>query len=272
MTRSGRQSSATDRGGVTPPGAGRRAPGNRGRRATAYVALSVLFLAGLSARSIVQWDTTHDRPSSPPGFDSASSTGHPSNARYTDAELRVAANQLFASVKRSIAEDSYLPEFARDKIAWLITEQRSGALSISLLKNASGTNLSDEDLMASGTVDGREVIVIAQPRFSIFLAEGGRISAPFGRQQVNDFMLALVHETVHLQNASRGNPASISDRLREELRAWRQVDVNVVRQLRQLSEPMNRRFVDADDALRACLDKEPCPPLMEILAPTEQSR
>ena len=245
-----------------------------GRRATVYVALSLLCLAGLSARTIVQWDSRHeaDRPRSISAFGSAPATEQRPIGHYTDAELGTAANQLFGSVKRSIAEDSALPEFAREKIAWLIGQQRAGALSITLLKDATGTNLSDEDLMASGRVDGKSVIVIAQPRFSIFLAEGGRLAAPFSRQQVNDFMLGLVHETVHLQNANPGNPASLADRLSEELRAWREVDVNVVRPLRELHQAMNRRFTEADDALRSCGSKEPCPPLLEILMPTEQSR
>jgi hypothetical protein len=247
--------------------------------------VSALFLIGLSARTIVRWDPQGgaDRPSSPPGFGSALAArsepqsggqyiAHRSSEPYTEDQLNTAVNQLFTSVKRSIAEDGDLPEFAREKIAWLITEQRSGALSINLLKDPGGTNLSDEDLMASGRIDGKSVIVIAQPRFSVFLVEGRRLSAPFSRQQVNDFMLGLVHETVHLQNANLGNPASFTDRLSEELRAWREVDLNVVRQLRQRHQPMNRRFTEADDALRACADKEPCRPLMEILIPTEQSR
>jgi hypothetical protein len=243
-------------------------------RATVTVAVSALFLIGLSARTVVLWDSEHGagRPPSASSFGSASGSEHRSTGPYTDAELGSAANELFASVKRSIAEDSALPAFAREKIAWLVTQQRSGALSITLLKNAAGTNLSEEDLMASGRVDGRLVIVIAQPRFSTFLVEGGPIASPFSRQQVNDFMLGLVHETVHLQNANRGNPASLADRLREELRAWREVDVHVVRRLRQLHEPMNRRFTEADDALRSCGDEEPCRPLLEILIPTEQSR
>jgi hypothetical protein len=267
------RSSSRGRGRRNLPGANRRIPVNPGRRAAVYVALSALFLAGVSARTMVQWNPQPAavRPG-PAGFTSASAGAPDQGAPYTDTDLRAAANQLFASVKRSLAEDSYLPEFAREKIAWLITQQRSGALSISLLKNSTGTNLSDEDLMASGQVDGKSLIVIAQPRFSIFLVEGGHLVAPFSRQQVNDFMLGLVHETVHLQHPNRGDPASLGDRLREEVRAWREVDVNVVRQLRQLNQPMNRRFTEADDALRSCGDREPCRPLIEILLPTEQSR
>jgi hypothetical protein len=266
MARAGKRSAAARR---------RQRPAvNGGRRATIGVAVSVLLVIGLSARTIVQWDAHRgtDPSSSTSGDGSAAGIDHHWRGQYTDAELGAAASQLFGSVRRSIAEDGSLPDFAREKIGWLIEQRRSGALSINLLKNATGTNLNDEDLMASGRVDGKAVIVIAQPRFSIFLTEGGRFVAPFSRQQVNDFMLGLVHETVHLQNANPGNPAILGDRLREELRAWREVDVHVVRQLRQRNQPMNRRFTEADDALRSCGDREPCPPLLEILMPTEQSR
>jgi hypothetical protein len=265
VARAGKRSAASRR---------QRPAVNGGWRATIIVAASALLAIGLSARTIVQWDAHRgaDRSSSPSGYGSAAGIDNRWSVQHTDAELGAAASQLFASVRRSLAEDGSLPDFAREKIGWLIEQRRSGALSINLLKNATGTNLNEEDLMASGRVDGKAVIVIAQPRFSIFLAEGGRFVAPFSRQQVNDFMLGLVHETVHLQNANPGNPAILGDRLREELRAWREVDVHVVRQLRQLNQPMNRRFTEADDALRSCGDSEPCQPLLEILIPTEQSR
>jgi hypothetical protein len=263
------------RAGKRSAASGRRRPAvNGGRRATIGVAVSALLVIGLSARTIVQWDAHRgtDRSSSPSGYSPAAGIDNHWRGQHTDAELGAAASQLFGAVRRSIAEDGDLPDFAREKIAWLIEQRRSGALSINLLKNETGTNLNEEDLMASGRVDGKAVIVIAQPRFSIFLAEGGHFVAPFSRQQVNDFMLGLVHETVHLQNANPGNPAILGDRLREVLRAWREVDVHVVRQLRQLNQPMNRRFTEADDALRSCGDREPCPPLLQILTPTEQSR
>jgi hypothetical protein len=287
VARAGKQSGAPHRRSRKQP-----APAPIGRRATVGVAVSALFLIGLSARTIVRWDAQRgaDRRPGPSGLGVtpdfqypllAAGTQHQSSGpypephsrrEYTDAELSTAVNRLFVAVERAVAEDSDLPAFAKEKIAWLIMQQRSGALSITLLKNAAGTNLSDEDLMASGKVEGRSVIVIAQPRFSIFLSEAGQNVAPFSRQQVNDFMLGLVHETVHLQNANPGNPASLADRLSEEVRAWREVDVNAVRPLRRLNQPMNARFTAADDALRSCEDQAPCQPLMEILIPTEQSR
>jgi len=126
--------------------------------------------------------------------------------------------------------------------------------------------------MASGTVEGKSTIVIARPRFIRFLLEGGRTSTPFTQQERNDFALALVHEVVHLQNPNRGDPARLEDRLVEELRAWRETDLNFARQLRELNQPMNYRLIEADDALRACGDTLPCEPLRQILLPSETRR
>ena len=98
------------------------------------------------------------------------------------------------------------------------------------------------------------------------------MSAPFSRQQKNDFMLGLVHETVHLQRLNPGNPADLGDRLTEEVRTWREVDVNVVRQMRTLNQPMNARLIEADDAIRSCGIEERCQPLREMLLPSERWR
>jgi len=85
--------------------------------------------------------------------------------------------------------------------------------------------------MASGIVEGKPMIVMAGPRFLDFLVEGGRTSPPFTRRQRNDFALGLVHETVHLEKDNTANPTILQERLAEELRAWRKVDLNVVREI-----------------------------------------
>jgi hypothetical protein len=224
-------------------------------------AIPMLFLIGLSARALGRRDSPSE-----PGRHIAD------HASLSSADVNAAANQLFMSVKQSIREDRGVPRFAREKIEWLIAQQKAGALSIMLLKNIASTNLDFEDLMASGTVEGRHVIVIAQPRFTAFLAEGGRVSAPFSRQQRNDFMLGLVHETIHLQRPDPGNPARLEDRLDEEVRTWREVDLNVVRPLRLGHQPMNESFIEADEAIRSCGDKEHCQALRNLLLPSEGGR
>jgi len=126
--------------------------------------------------------------------------------------------------------------------------------------------------MASGIVEGKPMIVIAGPRFLDFLVEGRRTSPPFTQRQRSDFALGLVHETVHLEKDNTANPAILQERLAEELRAWRKVDLNVVRELRRLNQPMNPRLIEADDALRSCGDKAQCESLREIFAMNKSNR
>jgi len=235
----------------------------------------ILVLIGLFAWTIVRQQSKQaevdrpvglaDRPSLPPSESQ-------SKESYTDVDLSAAVNQLFSSVSPSLPENKYFPQFAKEKLLWIVAQRNAGKLSIILLKNTDNTNLYFEDLMASGIVEGKMMIVIAGPRFLDFLLEGGRTSPPFTQRQRNDFTVGLVHETIHLEKENTANPANFQERLAEEVRAWRKVDLNVVRQLRQLNQPMNPRLTEADDALRSCGDKAECESLQEILFPTERTR
>ena len=235
----------------------------------------ILALIGLSAWIILQQQSKRaevdrslglgDRPSLAP-------TESPANEGETNVDLSVAVNQLFSSLDPSNPENQYLPQFAKERIQWITAQKKAGKLSIILLKNTENTNLYFEDLMASGIVEGKPMIVINGPRFLDFLLEGERTSPPFTQRERNDFAIGLVHETVHLEKDNTANPANLQERLTEELRAWRKVDLNVVRQLRQLNQPMNPRLIDADDALRSCGDEAECEPLRTILSPTEEPR
>lgn len=253
----------------------RRPPSSRVRMLTTGFAAAVCVVIGIMAITIVRRGSNVDAngPSGQPNVGSSLQIQTPSNETYTDPEINAAVNQLFSSVNPSLPENQYFTEFAREKLSWIITEQKAGRLSLILLKNLANTNLDVENLMAAGRVEGNKaVIVIARPRFVGFLVEGGRTSAPFTQQQRNDFALGLVHEAVHLQNPDPGDPASLEGRLREELRAWREVNSNVVRQFRKLNQPVNPRLIEADDALRSCQDRLPCEPLREMLLPGERRR
>lgn len=203
---------------------------------------------------------------------SAFETAPQVSERYTDDDLNAAVNQLFRSVNPSLPENQYFTQFAKDKISWIITQQKLGKLRIILLKNVEQAGLVAEDLMASGIIEGKPVIVISQPSFLDFLLDGGRTSAPFTQQQKNDFAIGLVHEVVHLQNPNRVNPAKLDERLQEELRTWRIVDLNVVRQFRKTNQPMNRRLMEADNILRRCGSHTRCEALVKILLPGEKMR
>jgi len=193
-------------------------------------------------------------------------------ARPAPAVITQAVNSLLVAVKDLARDDSSMPPFARERIAWITAGQRAGTLSLVLLNDPSGANLSQDALMASGDADGRQVIVISRPRFAAFLLEDGRAVPPFSRRQRNDFLLGLVHETVHLERSVSHTPFTLEDRLCEEERAWRSVDVNVVRSLLAHAEPMNPRFIEADQAIRSCGDQQPCQPLRTLLTQSEIAR
>jgi hypothetical protein len=240
------------------------------------LALSALLVVGMTAAPApgLQFPASNPWRPAPAAHHALPSEagGIVDQANLSSADINRSANQLLTSVKQWIREDRDVPGFAKDRIEWLTAQQKAGALSILLLEHIAETNLDFEDLMAAGVVNGVRVIVIAQPRFAGFLIEGARVSAPFGQQQRNDFMLALVHEVVHLQRSNPGNPARFEDRLNEELRAWHDVDLNVVRPLRRLHQPMNETFLRVDEAIRACGDRRECQALRELLLPSEARR
>lgn len=244
-------------------------PFERRHRSTAVsVAVAVLLGIVFILRNVHQHQPRLEPDRQSPAYESAQQKQLPSTG--ADTALRVAVNQLFYSVDPSVPGNWYFPPFAKEKIEWIKTERAAGKLSMILLKNTANTNLDFEAMMAAGIVEGKPMIVVAQPRFLGFLIEGGRLAPPFAQQQRNDFMLGLVHETLHVQNPHPGNPASLDNRMTEELRVWREVDRNVVRQLRQLNQPMNLRFIEADDALRSCNEDTECQPLRKLLLPSER--
>jgi hypothetical protein len=165
--------------------------------------------------------------------------------------VQTAADTLLSMVLSGKPENNYFPEFAKEKLKWIENQYGAGQLQIAVVGEP-GANLNSTGLMAAGIVGGKQTIIIPRVRFDEWLTDSGRRSAPFTRQQKNDFMLGLVHEAVHLQNPGAGNPNNLNDFVREELRAWREVTLNGVRPLRNLKEPMSRRFIEVDDAFAVC--------------------
>jgi hypothetical protein len=54
-------------------------------------------------------------------------------------------------------------------------------------------------------------------------------------------------------------PSSNAVRVQEESYVWLEVSLSVVRPWLALNQPLNRRFVEVDDAFRSCGDMLPCP-------------
>ena len=176
---------------------------------------------------------------------------------FTDLELQHAADQLLAAADPRMPQNEHFTPFAAEHLTWMSREAAAGRLAVAFLSDAESMGLPTSVMMAATRLDGQPTIVIAKPRFATFLAEGGASTAPFSQQQRNDFSVALVHETVHLQRW-RGEVVDVEERVREESYVWREVTLQVVRPWRALGQPLHDRFLQVDDAFKRCNDQLPC--------------
>ena len=231
---------------------------NAARRKTVLM-LSV-FAAILLCTAIGWWVVAPDRPI-PQRASAGGVVVLPRNLpRLTDHQLQTAADELLAAVDPAKPQNQYFPEFAREKLTWMLREHTIGRLDVAFFNNTPTVELPADVLMAAWRRDGTATIFIGKRRFEQFLLEGGATTSPFTQQQKNDFVLALVHEVVHLQNPD-AHPRDPEMRAQEESRAWRAVTVEVVRDLVAANQPLDQRFRDVDIVLRACNDQLPCPSL-----------
>ena len=182
----------------------------------------------------------------------------------TDVQRRAALDYLLDAVDPERTDNVYLPNFARDSLRWMVQEHAGGSLDIAFLSENAPEQLPADVLMAARRFAGRSTIAISKEGFAAFLRDGGDTEPPLAQQQKNDFVIALVHEIVHLRNPD-ANPRDDASRVAEESRAWREVTLSVVRPLRAANQPMRQRFRDVDDAFRACGDQLPCPPLARLV-------
>lgn len=175
----------------------------------------------------------------------------------SDEHLQRAADNLLAAADPALPENSYFPEYARDKLRWMTKEHAAGRLTIAFLEDPARIRLPIGVLMAASHLDGHPTIFIVKPYFATWLQERGRTAPPFSEQQRNDFAIGLIHEIIHLQNP-HANPRDPKSLVREESRAWREVALRVIRPLRSLKRPLSRKLLEVDDALRSCSDEVPC--------------
>lgn len=167
----------------------------------------------------------------------------------TDTELQHAADELLAAADPRLPQNMHFTPFATEKLTWMSRESSAGRLTAAFLSDAESVGL-PPSVMRPRQLDGQPTIFIAKLRFAAFLAEGGATKGPFSQQFRNDFSVALVHETVHLQRW-KGKPVSVEERVREESYVWQEVTLHVVRPWRALGQPLHGRFVQVDDAFNA---------------------
>lgn len=184
--------------------------------------------------------------------------------RFTDEELKRAADELLTAVGPDRPENHYFTAFAKEHLRWMAGEYRAGRVELAFFFDTPTVSLPPDVLMAAWPHADKPTIFISKVALTKFLLQGGNARTPFTQQQKNDFALVLVHEILHLQNPI-GDSRDPIDRAREESRVWREVNLQFVRPLRALHEPMDQRFLDVDDALIACRDTLPCPSLARLV-------
>ena len=237
------------------------AQGRRDPRIPRWLVVLVIA-AGVSAAAAVGalgMRPSQTPASAAPATTPASETPGPSVSAppLTDVELQRAADELLAAADPRLPQNKHFTPFAAERLMWMSREVTAGRLTVAFLADAESIGIPPSVMMAATQLDGQPTIFIAKPRFATFLAEAGASRGPFGQQQRNDFSVALVHETVHLQRW-KGKPVDVNERVREESFVWREVTLHVVRPWRALGQPLHPRFVQVDDAFKACGDQLPC--------------
>ena len=243
---------------------------HQGRRSTPLARRAIVRLPVLVGFVILLagawWARDFHEPIPQMEFETAarSTMPAPSLPQLTDQHLQTAADELLAAVDPHKPENLYFSAFAREKLGWMVREHKAGRLQLAFFNDTSTTQLPADVLMAAWPLDGMATIFISKPGLTRFLIDGDATVPPFTPQQKNDFALALVHETVHLQNP-HANPRDPESRAREESRAWRDVTLQVVRDLLAHNQPVHQRFRDVDHVLRSCNDQLPCPSLGRLV-------
>jgi len=200
--------------------------------------------------------------------DGAAATPASPNSSLTDDQLQGAADELLAGTNPDLPENEYFTDFARDALRWMAREHREGRLVVAFVADTESAGFPATVMMAATRLDDRPTIVIARRRFSEFLAQGDGQLAGFSQRQKNDFTIALVHETVHLQ-AWNGEAPSDEERALSETAAWRAVNLGVVRPWRAVNQPVDRRFLLVDDGFRSCADQLPCAAVERMVRVTQ---
>jgi hypothetical protein len=227
--------------------------------------LSLIAVAAIGVVGVHRSTSQSDAPSS---VESPLTAQSPPEAipapAPSDDELQQAADGLLAAVNPELPENEYFTDFAKQALRWMTREHAAGRLTVAFLFDTATGGLPPGVLMAATQLDGQPTIFIAKPRFATFLRAGGRVTAPFLEQQKNDFAIALIHEIVHLHRWV-GKPSGDDMRVQEESHVWLEVSLQVVRPWRAVNRPLNRRFVEVDDAFRRCGDVLPCPAIAGVV-------
>src|SRR3989344_2516444 len=168
--------------------------------------------------------------------------------------------------------NKYYPPFG---IAWLrgiVEANKKGELLITPVTTFPGAS---STLMASGYNGQKMEIEISLLKLWGFVNVDYPVTKYDSRVAKHTFMNGMVHEALHLRGQkkeffdfsenSTDTQRVYEERLKEELRVWPIMIINVIRPLRVVGQPLNNDDIEADGILRGCKDDPSCPLFVEFI-------
>ncbi len=210
----------------------------------------------------------------------ASLESAPTRIVVTDTEVIKKINDLLAAVRPDRPENFYMTPFMREKINWVYVEISSKRLKIrpyvGFYKNPDGTE-NHAVLMSSDYVSVNDngkppygpCIDLSVSKLFTYLHWETKGIVGFDQKAKNIFALSLVHEAAHFERPREYffSKPTRQQKIDEECRVWWEVDLNAVRHLREIGQPMDDAFIETDDIIRRCGDGGvKCPGLVDFIA------
>jgi len=202
------------------------------------------------------------------------------NVRLTipQSEAVRLVNDLLADVNPSNPKNSYMTPFMAEKISWVYTETQAGRLGFNPyagLFTTSDGRPKEATMMTSGYTSRNNdaqppfmpFVNLSISRLFIILRVQQNVATGFNQQVKNTFALMLVHEAVHLEHTAEfyNQKRTTEEISQEEARAWFEVNIKAVRQLRASGQPLESDFIEIDNILLRCQDDPQCPQFLKYL-------
>ena len=191
----------------------------------------------------------------------------------SESKANELVNDLFKAIDPRNEENSYMTPFMKEKLLWFYEEAREKKLEVwafpGFSQNADGTD-DTSTLMRMGYYPERKVsyILIYTARLMSYVRIQEKVLTGFNQMVKNLFAISIVHEATHLEQPPSyyEAPYEYQTVLNEEIRVWYTVNMEAVRALRQLREPIQYDLLVADDILNRCKNDPYCQEFKDFIA------
>lgn len=189
------------------------------------------------------------------------------NYYFTPAQASELMRQFVEAVRPDHPENALLPPYIRERMDWINRASATGTVQANLWEKCE--KCSTDGLMGVDFRNGRFHLDIYAPRL-LRLAwdeERRELRKKLVKHATNTFLVALVHETIHMERGPGYFLSSPSqeDRFQEEVRTWATTVFNAIRPLRAQVQPLDQDWVKADDILTKCGDNPACLDFQEFV-------